>query len=228
MTVTGVKTIGDEGGLHVVTCYLDGDVSIEYVAKIYDGVDYDLGDPHSSGRGCSDCMSFADRDYSIEAWAYRMMQPSVGGTLVPAYHRSWTFNVGERWVCMILIELVQGECMMDIIMRAKAKDGTTGRTVLDYGRLPPEDFRIRVLQNLHEANLFIWWHAAVKHQDLAPRNVMVKPDGGVVIIDFDDAWVNDFTSDYDRHPRTRERSPVPLPPSLIERLWPFPRGYKAD
>lgn len=224
LTVTGVKTIRNRGGPHVVTCFLDGDTSTEYIAKIFDGVDYPVGDPGPSVEGYNDCMSFGERDYSIEAWAYRTMQPAIGGTFVPAYHGSWTFAVGERWVRMILIELVQGECMLDIITRAEDDIGLT----VDYARLPPEDFRILVLNNIREANLFIWWYAAVRHEDLAARNVMVKPDGSVSIIDFNHAYIYDFTPNYDMHPRTRELNPRPLPPSLIERLWPFPWGYKAD
>ena len=217
--------ISTRGGAHVVTCFLDEDRSTEYIAKIYDGVDYPLGDPGPGIFDYNDCMSFADRDYSIEAWAYRTMQPAIGGMgFVPAYHGSWTFPVGERWVRMILIELVQGECMLDIITRA---ENDHGRAV-DYTRLPSEDFRIRVLKSIYEADIFIWWHAAVRHQDLEARNVIVKPDGTAVIIDFNNVYIYDFTPSYDKHPRTRERNPRPLPPSLIERLWPLPRGYGAN
>ncbi|KAK3905569.1 hypothetical protein C8A05DRAFT_30634 [Staphylotrichum tortipilum] len=95
LTVTGSKTIRDDGGPQVVTCFLDGDPSTQYVAKIYDGAKYPLSDPYSSGRGYNDCMSYADRDYNIEAWAYRTMQPAIGGTFVPAYHGSWTFPAGK-------------------------------------------------------------------------------------------------------------------------------------
>lgn len=224
LTVTGVKTIRNRGGPHVVTCFLDRDTSTKYIAKIFDGVDYPLGDPRSAAEDYNDCMSFADSDYATEAWAYRIMQPVVGGTFVPAYHGSWAFAVGERWVRMILMELVQGECMLDMITRAEDKLGLT----VDYARLPPEDFRIRVLKSIREADLFIWWHAAVEHEDLVLRNVMVKPDGSAVIIDFNNAYIYEFSARYDMHPRTRERNPRPLPPSLIERLWPFPFGFKAD
>ncbi|KAL2146237.1 hypothetical protein VTI28DRAFT_4816 [Corynascus sepedonium] len=223
LTITGIKTIRNRGGPHVVTCFLDGDSSTEYIAKIFDGVDYPLGDPGPSFHGYNDCMSFADRDYSVEAWAYRTMQPVIGGTFVPAYYGSWTFAIGERWVRMILIGLVQGECMLDIITGAEDKIGLT----VDYARLPPEDFRIRVLKNIWEANLFIWWRAAVRHDDLAPRNVMVKPEGRVVIIDFNSVYIYDFTPKYDMHPRTRKQNPRPSPPSIIERLWFYPIGTKA-
>ena len=220
LTVTGVKTIRDRGGAHVVTCFLDEDPSTEYIAKIYDGVDY----PQSEPTDDIDCMTHADLDYSVEGWAYRTMQPAIGGMgFVPTYYGSWTFPVGERWVRMILIELIQGECMLDIITRAEKDNGRA----VDYARLPPDDFRIRVLKSIHEANLFIWWLAAVRHEDLEARNVIVKPDGNAVIIDFNNVYMYDFTAMYDTHPRTREKNPRPLPPSLIERFWPSPRGYKS-
>ncbi len=221
LTVTGVKTIRHRGGAHVVSCFLDQDPSTEYIAKVFDGVDYPQGEPING----TDCMTLADLDYSIEAWAYRTIQPAIGGMgFAPAYYGSWTFPVGERWVRMILLELVQGECMLDIIRRA---ENDNGRAV-DYTRLPSEDFRIRVLKSIREAHLFIWWHAGVRHDDLEARNVMVKPDGNALIIDFNNVYIYDFTPMYDMHPRTREQNPRPLPPSLVERLWPFPRGYRAD
>lgn len=130
-------------------------------------------------------MSSADKDYSTEAWAYRIMQPLIGSTVIPAYHGSWTFALDtswpgqRRWVCMILIELVRGDCMLDIILRAN-----DGHERVDYSLLPAEQFRLRVLQNIIDAETTIWWEAAIKHEDVEPRNVIVKPDSSVVLIDF--------------------------------------------
>ena len=36
---TGDKAIRKRGGAHVVTCFLDGGRSAQYIAKIYDGVE---------------------------------------------------------------------------------------------------------------------------------------------------------------------------------------------
>ncbi|EAQ84470.1 predicted protein [Chaetomium globosum CBS 148.51] len=174
LTVTGIKTIRDQGGTH--------------------------------------------------AWAYRTMQPIIGGTVVPAYHGSWTFTIGQRWVHTILIKLVRGECMIDIIAHAEDKYGLE----VDYALLPPEDFRIRVLKNIREPVLFICWNVAVRHDDVEPRNIMVKPDGNIVIIDFKNVYIYKFTPNRDMHPRTQKQGSLPLPPSIIERLWPFPRGYQLD
>jgi hypothetical protein len=224
LTITGHKTRRTCGGAQVVTCFLDGDRSIEYVAKIYDGVDYPLGNRQAMAEFDMDCMTCADRDYSIEAWAYRIMQPVIGGTVVPAYHGSWTFALDthrpgqQRWVRMIIIELVQGECMLDVIRRAE--EGSKG---VDYTLLPTEPFRLCVLQNILEAKLKIWWDAAITHNDLSPRNVMAKPDGSVVIIDFNQVLIDDFIG-YDlQHPR--QQNPDSLPPTPIEWLWPLPSGF---
>lgn len=234
LTVTGTITRRRNAGARVVTCFLDGDPSVQYVAKIYDGVYYPHYGPPGDGVDF-DCMTQADRDYSIEAWAYRCMHPRFGGSLVPAYFGSWTFSLEtgrplgrERWVRMILLELVKGECMADIIKRAQ-KDNT-----IDYSLLPPDEFRIRVLQNLIEALIKLEWDAHVSQADIAPRNVIVKPDGNVVILDFNQATVWDFSSsDFRVDGQT-------LPLSPIEEFWPpvsalfkgmqswIPKSWKED
>lgn len=141
LTITGRKTrrrhdgSGQHGGAHVLTCFLDGDTTTEYIAKIYDGIDY----PGSYDE--PDCMTLADMDYSIEACAYQNLQPisGVGGVLVPAYFGSWTFALDvpdpkpdpgsghskpaprqrQRWVRMILLELIPGKRLLDMIEPAK-------------------------------------------------------------------------------------------------------------
>ena len=123
------------GGPHVACCYLDSDESRQYVAKIYDGVDYPLVD--YSGR---DCMYLADRDYSCEAAAY-MSMPSLRGSIVPHYFGSWTFSVEtgmaghHRCVRLILLEHVDGECMLDMILRAKGVTRPTQLAAI-YNSIP--------------------------------------------------------------------------------------------
>ncbi|KAL2127513.1 hypothetical protein VTI74DRAFT_10621 [Chaetomium olivicolor] len=233
LTITGSKTLRDEGGAHILTCFLDDDRSVEYVAKIYDGVYYPFVHVCRGPRSV-DCMTWADRDYSIKAWAYRTMQPVIGGTIVPRYFGSWTFALDaappgashsdagqqrKRWVRMILIERVQGECMFNMIERARIRNSDD----IDYSLLPPEHFRLRVLRNILEAEMAIWWEAAVRHEDLEPRNVMVKPDGSVVIIDFNQAYIYDFTDACNYHPRRID--PSLLPPSPIEEYWSVPGRF---
>lgn len=219
-TITGSKTLRrfhvDGGGAHVVTGYLDRDKDVVCLAKIYDGVYYPL-ENQDSGR---DCMTLADADYTIEAWAYETMQPAegIGAKLVPEYYGTWTFAVAtnqpgrRRWVRMLLLQLVRGETVLDKIRKATKNDA------IQHPLLPDQETRLRVLQDTFEAETSIFWNAKVLHGDLSPRNVMVQPDGSVVIIDFYQAVVYPFY--YRPHPKYDEGA-HPLPPSPIKRYWPF-------
>jgi serine/threonine protein kinase len=223
-TITGTKTLRrvgiDEGGAHVVTGYLDQDKAVQYVAKIYDGLSYPLENQDTG----EDFMTLADCDYAIEAWAYKTMQPApnVVGKIVPGYHGAWTFSVDtevpgrRRWVRMVLLQLVPGETVFDKILRASKND------TLRYDLLPDENFRLRVLRRAFEAEISIWWYGEVTHGDLEPRNVMVQPDGCVVIIDFNQAVVSRFRR-HGSHPKYFEDAPH-LPPSPIRRYWPWAPG----
>lgn len=259
LTITGSKTRrhrdgsgSNRGGAHVVTCFLDGDPAVEYVAKIYDGVDYPLG------FGTVECITRADMDYSIEACAYQSLQPipGVGGVLVPAYFGSWTFaldvsgpdvNPNEapepghskpkprrRWVRMILMELVAGNCLVDMMEKAEVKTPTPKNyyaTTTDYSLLPPEDFRLLVMRNIIETEITVWWEGLLTHHDISPRNIIVKPDGNVVIIDFNSVQLFMFSVYGDDHPRQREPDhPYALaqPESPIMRYWPVPFGAAFD
>ncbi len=224
-TITGTKTTRrfgysydddqDHGGPHVVTGYLDSDDEFVYVAKIYDGVDFPLvnGDDW-------DCMLLADRDYSIEAWAYTAMYqtPTVGGKIVPTHYGAWTFPLEtdqpgrRRWVRMLLLELIPGETMLAKIKRATAQDGS-----IQYSLLPPEEFRLRVLKNVLEAESSIFWDAELLHGDLEARNVMVKDDGSVVIINFNQAFMFKYGGREGDHPK--RRGDPTLPESPIDRFW---------
>ncbi len=222
-TITGVKTLRrfhvDGGGAHVVTGYFDGNKDAVYVAKIYDGVDYPLED----GTDGLDCMTLADSDYATEAWAYETMQPvkGVGARLVPGYYGAWTFALdtgrarGQRWVRMLLLQLLPGETVLSKIMRATV-DG-----VVQQARLPGLETRLRILRDTFEAEESICWDAEVLHTDLTPRNVMVEPDGRVVIFDFNRAVVYPF---HYRPHHKHDKGASPLPESPIERYWPFPPG----
>jgi len=150
------RQYGEVGGAHVVSCYLDSDKSRHYVAKIYDGIDYPLTNHF-------DCMYLADRDYSCEATAYQNIPLSLQGSIVPRYFGSWTFSVEtgvparHRWVRLILLEHFDGECMLDMILRAK---GLTQRNLppaaydaipVDFRLLPSEPARLSVLASIIEA-----------------------------------------------------------------------------
>ena len=187
------------------------------MAKIYDPVDYPPGDDRCHDE--LDAMTWADRDYSIEAWAYRIMQPLIGGTVVPAYFGSWTFALDtdqpgkRRWVRMIIIELIQGECMLDIILRAEQ-----GGDMMDYSLLPLDEFRIRVLQNIIEAETTISWETAIDHSDIDTRNIMVKPEGTVVLVDFNQAYIHELSCCGNIRD-TKKGNLTILPPTPLERHW---------
>ncbi|KXX75459.1 Serine/threonine-protein kinase HAL5 [Madurella mycetomatis] len=91
---------------------------------------------------------------------------------------------------------------------------TTKNDAVQHPLLPDQETRLRVLKYTFEAETSVLWNAEVLHGDLSPRNVMVQPDGSVVIIYFNQAVVYQFH--YQPHPKYDEGA-HPLPPSLIER-----------
>jgi hypothetical protein len=221
-TITEVKTLRrphvDGGGAHVLAGYFDGDKTAVCVAKIYDGVAYPLADKDEG----IDCMTTADIDYATEAWAYKTIDPveTVAAKLVLEYYGSWTFSLGTNhsrrsWVRMILLELLHGETVLDKIVKATV-DG-----VVQPGLLPDEETRLRILKHTLDAERSIWWDAEVLHGDLSPRNVMVEPDGSVLIFDFNQVEISPFQ--FQPHSKHSDNA-NPLPKSPIERYWPYSPG----
>jgi hypothetical protein len=98
--------------------------------------------------------------------------------------------------------------MLDIILRADNGN-------VDYALLPRENFRTRVLQNIIDAESMISWEAGITHNDIEPRNVIVKPDDSVVIVDFNQA----DTNNYKQHAMKQKYNPTGIPPSPILRYW---------
>jgi hypothetical protein len=223
------------GGPVVVRCYLNADESTHYVAKVYDGFEYALAEPGEDGR---DCMYRADMHYSREAAAYESIPTRFQGSIVPRYFGSWTFPLPtgvpgrHRWVRMVLIEYIRGECMLDMILRARGATRSNPEpdrhqeepTPLDYGLLPSEEERLNILARIAEAETYIWWYGDVRHSDVAPRNVIISRSGlsnavsRVTLIDFNAAYV------YQRCEAGRQRAAETghgkgLPISPIERYW---------
>ncbi|KAK4042975.1 hypothetical protein C8A01DRAFT_44045 [Parachaetomium inaequale] len=178
------------------------------------------------GGGAHVVTGYADRDkaavYLAKIYDGETMQPvqTVGGKLVPRYFGAWTFSLAtkqpgrRRWVRMLLLQLVHGETMLDKILRATRNGG------IQYPLLPPEKFRLCVLKNLFEAEIAIWWDAEVLHSDQEPRNVIIRDDGSVVVLDFNQALVYRFAEQHPKHRPGASR----LAPSPIERYWPFAPG----
>ncbi|KAK4153551.1 hypothetical protein C8A00DRAFT_33712 [Chaetomidium leptoderma] len=223
------------GGTVVVTSHLDADRSTQYVAKIYDGFEYELADPGYQGL---DCMCRADMDYSREAAAYESIPVRFQGSTVPQYFGSWTFPLPTgvpgrpRWVRMVLVEYIHGECMLDMILYARGATRSNPEPErpdesrpIDYRLLPPDEERLDVLARIVEAETMIWWYGGVHHGDVAPRNVIISRSGHsnavsrVALIDFNAAYV--------LHRCERGRNAIKtlgigegLPMSPIENEWP--------
>jgi hypothetical protein len=232
-TITGTKTMRPftikSGGAHVVTGYIDRKQTTVYVAKIYDGVYYPIGDSVPD----RDCMLLADQDYALESWAYETMQAveGVAHKLVPTCYDCWTFSLAtnqagrRRWVRMLVLELVQGETMLAKILRATENENNA----VQYPLLPPEQFRLRVLKNLFDAEISIWWDAEVLHYDTEPRNIIIRDDGTVVLIDFNQAVVFSFLNRQE-HPKYFEDAPKPeswLKNKELAAEWVF-QTWKGD
>ncbi|KAK0742494.1 hypothetical protein B0T21DRAFT_131623 [Apiosordaria backusii] len=226
LTITGDKNAyrfdpeNYDGGPHVVTCYLDNKPSKEYIAKIYDGVDYPMReDPWCDERKyieCMDCMSRADCDYSIEAHAYKDLKGTAEGVLVPKFKGSWTFSLEtgsssepRRWVRMILLKLVKGGTVQEMISR---------------GALPDESKRLSVLRQTIEAHNKLWWNSRItvnKVFCISPKDVIIGKDWSIKLIGFRRAKLWRYTT-YRAHPKDCDGHPE-KPESPISRYWPSSR-----
>lgn len=216
---------GRDGGAHVVTCNLDSDTSRLCVAKIYDGIDYPLTDD----MDC-DFMYMADRDYSCEAAAYRSIPKHLRGSIVPLYFGSWTCSIETgmpdrpyRCVRLILLEYIKGECMLDMILRAKGVTRPTQREAaydtlpVNYKLLPPEPDRLAILARIIEAEITLF-DAGINHRDLAPRNVLISQSPKrIVLIDFGQSTVFKHYPFGRQLLKSNENHALPISP--IQRYW---------
>ncbi|KAK0742462.1 hypothetical protein B0T21DRAFT_434730 [Apiosordaria backusii] len=226
-----------------------------YVAKIYDGVDYPTR-CKSTLAECwreIDCMTKADQEYSLEAHSYatlkscglqRKGQPGIA----PRFRGSYTFarETGRlsrsgrkkrvRWVRMVLLEFVKGESMKDMTARAtttnskKKKTGHHGR--IDYSLLPSEADRLKVLRQILEAEVRLYWEdTMINHGNLDPSNVMIRPDFSIAITGWTSAELCDFHKKRE-HPLQEVEDGIRDGPvevqSPIEEYWPFCPSYRRE
>ncbi|KAK4196325.1 hypothetical protein QBC40DRAFT_183717, partial [Triangularia verruculosa] len=203
-------------GPTVVACHWDHAPSAQYIAKIYDGVDYPFMSEHESILDEMDCMSRADLEYAIEANAYMLIDKRVAlgdPVVAPEYHGSWTFAVPThrpehpRWVRLILLERLDGDVMRDMISQ---------------GKLPDEEQRMAVLQKLVDIGAQLWWNCLLGLPGLKPGNVMICKDGSVKLIDFASATLYEYINfvAHPKHMANAKSSDKPTSP--IQRCWPFP------
>jgi hypothetical protein len=225
------------GGAVVVSCYLDADPSTQYVAKIYDGFEYELAEPGYQG---DDCMYRADGDYSREAAAYESIPTRFQGSIVPRYFGSWTLPLPTgvpgrpRWVRMVLVEYIHGECMLDMILHAKGATRSNPEPEwpresrpIDYRLLPADEERLDVLVRIVEAEITILWYGGVRHGDVAPRNVIISRSGPSNAVPVSRVTLIDFNAALVLHRCDRGRQAAAalgigkgLPISPIEEKWP--------
>ncbi|KAK4194538.1 hypothetical protein QBC40DRAFT_238416 [Triangularia verruculosa] len=206
------------------------------LAKVYDGVG-NMTLPESGLRedyndiNDIDGMLRADSDYSIEAGAFEILttHDNISGKVVPRYYGCWTFPLEvslpelpegqsvQRWVRMILMEFIKGESTEAKINRARNPETRK----FQYDLLPPESVRLHVLRQLVETEILLWWEVGLTHQDFAPRNVMIREDNSVVVIDFYQVRITTYLKNSDgKTPKERADDPK-LPVSPIETYWPF-------
>ena len=110
----------------------------------------------------------------------------------------------------LVMDLVEGETLAELLTRR--------------GSLPPEEAGALALR-LAEALAAL--HAAgLVHRDLKPGNVLIRPDGSPVLIDFGLAWA----ADVERLTRTGALVGTPyfLPPELLDGSPPGPSSPTLD
>ncbi|KAH8766166.1 hypothetical protein F5883DRAFT_617569 [Diaporthe sp. PMI_573] len=156
----------------------------------------------------------SDMDYCREVAAYEEMDQWVGGTDVPKFHGSRTFQTPlslpagrklTRDVWMILIERIPGKSMLEF----------------DQNTLPGSE-RLETLARMSELIPRISF-IGVHHHDISQRNIMVCDGakagtvGRIALIDFNMSTVerlDDFEDQYG------PREPGPdKPPNPLDRWW---------
>lgn len=207
--LTIVKTIrtGDARGAQLVLCSiapLDAGEKYHAVAKIYDALYYSFECKMFGGRPI-DVVQNADEDYSQEAAAYEHLRAEgLTGSIAPGYFGSWTFTLPfkrdgetlERPIRLVLIEYLDGLSMISLYSERN--------DAFDY----EEKFRLDVFAQVLDGVSKIV-HAGISHGDIAPRNVMLIPQGGsltsspphVVLFDYNRSVVWERTTS-GRNPKT--------------------------
>lgn len=203
--------VKSDGGAQLVVCHLDDDDQ-DYIAKIYDPMYY--GFSNTTWADLPRDVTFqSDMDYCREVAAYEEMDEWVGGTYIPKFFGSWTFQISldlptgrrTRDVRMILIERISGKSMLE------SKPDTIAE---------PE--RLETLARMSELISKISF-IGVHHHDISQRNIMicegenVEKVGRIVLIDFNMSTVerlNNFEEEYG------PRGPGPdKPPSPLDWWW---------
>lgn len=178
---------GDGLGAQVVKCHYDDDEA-PIVAKIYDplynewpGFDptYDADNHFTTEAAAFVTLQDMNKNYTI---GYPRVREALKGS-IPRYYGSYTWEAqlldGQRRdVRLILMEYIPCPSMASIIKQRKVAS-------------IPVETRMQLLARAFE--IFAWLEYYGIHQkDFAPRNIMVDPDRGrVVLLDFSIAKLRD-------------------------------------
>lgn len=190
-------------------------ISSGLVAKIYDPLYYPSYHQDTPIR--VDVVELAERQYSREAAAYEELDDRFGGTIIPKYHGSWTFDIAvdtpsgirKRPVRLVLIEFIEGLTMFQ----------------LKPDQLSEEE-RSNIMVKVIEAEVAVAHHGVVQ-ADFAPRNflcsgnVLKSPNLRVVLFDFDRSTIL-------RLGGLRRPDPEKLPISPIVRNWGGAHEFSVD
>ncbi|KAL1857436.1 hypothetical protein Daus18300_010409 [Diaporthe australafricana] len=196
--------VKEDGGAQIVVCRFSGSEE-QVVAKIYDPLYYGFANRMWSDQP-RDVTYEAEKDYCREVAAYLELDDQFGGTDIPKYHGSWTFQLP--------IDLPDGQKTRDI--RLILMEHIKGKPMTD---LKPEDFPesvgLELVKRFVEVDCRIRF-AGVTHGDVSQRNIMVcltEPDivERVALIDFNFAVVNRLDDFEQQTGRTRKPGPDKLP-----------------
>ncbi|KAJ0124382.1 hypothetical protein J7T55_005720 [Diaporthe amygdali] len=204
--------VKEDGGAQIVVCRFS-EQQEPVIAKIYDPLYYGFADRMWSDQP-RDVTYEAGKDYCREVAAYLELDNELGGTIVPKYHGSWTFQLpldlpdGQRMrdIRLILMEYIDGRPMTDLKPEAF-----------------PESVGLELVTRIVEAVSRIQF-VGVRHGDVSQRNVMVcltEPDviERVALIDFNFAVVTRLDN-FEQQFRGLTREPKPeKPPNPIDRWW---------
>lgn len=204
---------GDGRGSQLVKCH-SGDNNTPLVAKIYDPLYYRWPE-------YDDITYQADEQFTTEATVYMTLQdmdkdytigyPRVRKVLkgsIPRYYGSYTWETQlldgqRRQVRLILMEYIPFPSMRTIIREGRVAD-------------IPAKVRMQLLAKAFE--IFAWLeYYGIDQNDFAPRNIMVDPDQGrVVLLDFSIAEMRDL---YNSTWSTRQGQLLPTGPKPPLEKW---------
>lgn len=185
--IDGQIACGDGLGAQVVKCHYD-DGQGPIVAKLFDPLyypwpdfdpTYQADDQFTTEATAFITLQDMDKDYTI---GYPRVREALKGS-IPRYYGSYTWETqlldGQRRdVRLILMEYIPCPSMASIIKQGRVAS-------------IPVETRMQLLARAFE--IFAWLeYYGVDQHDFAPRNIMVDPDQGrVVLLDFSFAKLRD-------------------------------------